>query len=105
MDLGPFDCFMLAHRYTLLNQDAIDSFLPRALREGVSVLAAAPFNTGILATGGIDDARYDYIPAPPEIMDKTRRIEAICQAHGVPLAAAASRVPPGSPGGRLGRGR
>lgn len=97
MDLGPFDCFMLAHRYTLLNQDAIDSFLPRALGEGVSVFAAAPFNTGILATGASDGARYDYMPAPPEIMDKARRIEAICRAHGVPLAAAALRFPLGHP--------
>ena len=89
MEVGSFDCFMLAGRYTLLEQGALDRFLPRASAAGVSVLLAAPFNSGILATGAIAEARYDYLSPPPEVLDRVGRIEAVCQAHGVPLAAAA----------------
>ena len=53
MDIGDFDCFMLAGRYTLLEQGALDAFLPRCVREGVSIILAAPFNSGILATGAM----------------------------------------------------
>jgi D-threo-aldose 1-dehydrogenase len=89
MDLGGFDVFMLAGRYTLLEQGGLDRFLPRAVREGVSVIAAAPFNSGILVTGATPDARYNYVPAPPEVKDRVARIEAVARRHGVPLAAAA----------------
>ncbi len=89
MDIGSFDCFMLAGRYTLLEQGALDTFLPRCVAEGVSVILAAPFNSGILVTGAVPDARYNYLPAPAEVMEHVARIEAICQVHDVPLAAAA----------------
>ncbi len=89
MDIGSFDCFMLAGRYTLLEQGALDTFLPRCVAEGVSVILAAPFNSGILVTGAVPDARYNYLPAPAEVMERVARIEAICRVHDVPLAAAA----------------
>jgi D-threo-aldose 1-dehydrogenase len=89
MDMGSFDCFMLAGRYTLLEQGALDGFLPRCLREGVSVILAAPYNSGILATGSVEGARYNYTPAPPEVLARVARIEVVARAHGVPLAAAA----------------
>jgi len=89
MDLGSFDVFMLAGRYSLLEQGALDSFLPRAAREGVSVIAAAPFNSGILVTGATPDARYDYLPAPEEVKARVARVEGVWRGHGVALAAAA----------------
>jgi D-threo-aldose 1-dehydrogenase len=89
MGIGSFDCFMLAGRYTLLEQGALDGFLPRAVAEGISVILAAPFNSGILVTGAVPGARYDYLPAPPEVLGRVGRIEAICRAYDVPLAAAA----------------
>jgi len=89
LDRGPFDCFMLAGRYTLLEQGALDRFLPRCVREGVSVIAAAPYNSGILATGAMPGARYNYAPAPDAIMAKVAAIEEVARAHRVPLAAAA----------------
>jgi len=89
MDIGPFDCFMLAGRYTLLEQGALDSFLPRCVAEGVSVIPAAPFNSGILVTGATPDARYNYLPAPDDVKQRVARIEEVGRAHGVPLAAAA----------------
>jgi len=89
MDIGPFACFMLAGRYTLLEQGALDGFLPRCVAEGVSVILAAPFNSGILVTGATPDARYNYLPAPEAVRQRVARIEEVGRAHGVPLAAAA----------------
>jgi D-threo-aldose 1-dehydrogenase len=84
-----FDCFMLAGRYTLLDHSSIDRFLPECARRGIAVLAAAPYNSGILATGARPGATFFYTEASPDIMERTRRIEAVCARHGVPLAAAA----------------
>jgi D-threo-aldose 1-dehydrogenase len=86
---GDFDCFMLAGRYTLLDHSSIDRFLPECARRGIAVLAAAPYNSGILATGARPGATFFYTEASEEIMERTRRIEAVCARHGVPLPAAA----------------
>jgi D-threo-aldose 1-dehydrogenase len=88
-----FDCVMLAGAYTLLVHEAQNELLPWCVEHGVSVLLAAPFNTGILATGAVAGARYFYQPAPPVIMERVARIEAVCARHGVPLPAAALQFP------------
>jgi D-threo-aldose 1-dehydrogenase len=90
---GDFDCFLLAGRYTLLEQAALDSFLPLCLARDIAVIIGGPFNTGILATGAIEGATYNYQPAPPEVMARVRRIAAVCQSHGVALASAALQFP------------
>jgi D-threo-aldose 1-dehydrogenase len=87
------DCVMLAGRYTLLEQGALDELLPLCERKGMSMLLAAPFNSGILATGARAGATYDYKPAPAAIMDKVKRIEAVCGRHGIELATAALQFP------------
>jgi D-threo-aldose 1-dehydrogenase len=87
------DCVMLAGRYTLLEQGALDELLPLCERKGLSMLLAAPFNSGILATGARAGATYDYKPAPPAIMDKVKRLEAVCGRHGIELATAALQFP------------
>ena len=84
-----FDCFLLAGRYTLLEQDSLDTFLPLCEERGAAVVVGGGFNSGILATGAVEGAKYNYQPAPAEIMDRVRRIEAVCREHGVPLPAAA----------------
>jgi D-threo-aldose 1-dehydrogenase len=89
----PFDCVMLAGGYTLLEHDSLDDLLPWCAEHDVTVLLAAPFNTGILATGAVAGARYFYEPAPPAVMARVARIEAICTRHRVPLAAAALQFP------------
>lgn len=89
----PFDCAMLAGAYTLLEHAALDELLPWCVEHSVSVLLAAPLNTGILATGAVEGARYFYRPAPPHVMARVARIEAVCARHGVPLAAAALQFP------------
>lgn len=88
-----FDCFLLAGRYTLLEQEPIHEYLPLCLEKGISVFLGGVFNTGILATGAIPTAQYQYRPAPPAILEKTRRIEAVCAQYEIPLKAAALQFP------------
>jgi len=90
---GDFDCFMLAGRYTLLDHTALDTFMPDCTRRGIGVLMAAPFNSGILATGARPGATYFYEPAEPDIAARVARIEAVCARHGVAIAAAALQFP------------
>ncbi len=94
---GDFDCFMLAGRYTLLDHSALDSFLPLCERRDIGVLMAAPFNSGILATGATAGATFFYKSAAPEVLARTRRIESVCRRHGVALAAAALQFPMAHP--------
>ena len=84
-----FDFLLLAGRLTLLDHEGFDEVLPEAQKRGVGVIAAAPFNSGVLAIGARPDATFFYQPASAEILDRTRRIEAVCARHGVPLPAAA----------------
>jgi D-threo-aldose 1-dehydrogenase len=86
---GGFDCMLLAGRYTLLEQGALAEFLPECVKRGVSVILGGPYNSGIL-TGGMT---HDYAPAPASLLDKARRIEAVCKRHGVELGAAALQFP------------
>jgi D-threo-aldose 1-dehydrogenase len=94
---GDFDCFLLAGRYTLLEQGALDELLPLCADRDISLLIGGPYNTGILATGAVEGAYYNYAPAPAAIMDQVRRIEAVCTRHNVRLATAALRFPLGHP--------
>lgn len=84
-----FDVILLAGRYSLLEQPAAETLLPLALEKGIGVMLGGVFNSGILATGAVAGARYNYEPAPPEVMDRVGRIEAVCRAHGVALPHAA----------------
>ncbi|MGE5839923.1 MAG: aldo/keto reductase [Deltaproteobacteria bacterium] len=88
-----FDCFLLAGRYTLLDQIALKELLPLCLKKNIAIVIGGAYNSGILATGAKPGAHYDYKPASPEIMEKTRRIEEVCAAHKVPLKAAALQFP------------
>ena len=95
MDHGDFDCFLLAGRYTLLEQGALDRFLPRCQARGIAVIVGGPYNSGILATGvlGGGQPRYNYEPAPDAVIKRVRRIERICREFAVPLPAAALQFP------------
>lgn len=83
------DCVLLAGRYTVLEQTALDSFLPLCLARNVSVIAGGPYNSGIL-TGG---AHYNYAAAPPEVVTRVRALAQVCARHDIPLAAAALQFP------------
>ena len=90
---GDFDAMLLAGRYSLLEQPALASFMPLALEKGIGLMLGGVFNSGILATGPVPGARYNYRPAPPEILARVAAIEAICARHGVPLRRAALQFP------------
>ena len=92
-----FDCFLLAGHYTLLDQDALATFLPVCREKGISVFMAGILNTGILATGAVPGAKSRYREASPEIMQRVARIEEVCRRYRVPLNAAATQFPLGHP--------
>ena len=95
MALGQFDCFLLAGRYSLLEQEALTSFLPKCKEHCTSIILGGPYNSGILATGvkGQIVPTYNYAPAPKAIIDKVRCIEEVCSEFDVSLAAAALQFP------------
>jgi D-threo-aldose 1-dehydrogenase len=86
---GSFDTMLLAGRYSLLEQPALAQFLPLAQRQGIGVLLGGVFNSGILATGAVRGAKYNYQDAPPQILARVADIERVCDAHGVALPTAA----------------
>ncbi|MDT3377788.1 aldo/keto reductase [Labrys neptuniae] len=94
---GDFDVFLLAGRYTLLEQDALTSFLPYCVEKKIGIVLGGPYNSGILATGPRPGAFYNYDPAPPAILDRVARIEQVCAAHHVKLVEAALKFPLGHP--------
>jgi D-threo-aldose 1-dehydrogenase len=96
-EAGEFDCFMLAGRYTLLEQGAQRELLPLLEKKRISLLIAGPFNSGILATGAVGGAIYDSKPATPASLDRVRRIEAVCGRYGVQVGACALQFPLGHP--------
>ena len=108
---GDFDCFLLAGRYTLLDQSALDVLLPICEERRISIVCGGAFNSGILAT---DEPRsvveetsrdaskmqawtagstFDYVPAAPEWVEKAQMLADACGRHGVPLRAAALQFP------------
>lgn len=97
LGLGDFDGFLLAGRYTLLEQEALDSFLPLCEKRDVGIVLGGPYNSGILATGAVPGAKYNYAVAPGEILERVRKIEAVCAAHDTPLIAAALQFVLGHP--------
>ena len=90
---GDFDLFLLAGRYTLLEQAAQETFLPLCQERGIGVVIGGPYNSGVLATGARPGAQFNYGPAPQGVLDRIARIEAVCAAHGVRLVDAAFQFP------------
>ena len=95
MDHTDLDVVLLASRYTLLEQKPLAQFLPACVQRGISVVIGGAYNSGILATGthGKTAPLYDYRPASSSVLDRVRRLEAVCKEFNVPLAAAALQVP------------
>lgn len=89
------DFVILAMPYTLLDQGALEEELPLCVEHEVGVVAGAVFNSGILAAPPGTGAPYNYGVAPPEVVDRVERLRAVCDRHGVPLAAAALQFPLG----------
>jgi D-threo-aldose 1-dehydrogenase len=92
MERGDFDIFLLAGRFTLLEQGA-QGFMDRAAAKGVGVVIGGPYNSGVLATGPRPGAQYNYGPAPADVLDRAGRLQAICENHGQRLVDAAFQFP------------
>jgi D-threo-aldose 1-dehydrogenase len=88
---GQFDCFLVAGRYSLLDPSAATKLLPMCLERNIAVICGGVFNSGVLASGGT----YDYAPAPPDVLERTRRLTGVAARHDVPLKAAAIQFPLG----------
>ncbi len=97
LEISDIDAFLVAMPYTLLDQEALESEFPACVARGVGLVIGAVFASGILATGPVAGAKYAYAEPPAEVMEKTRRIAAVCERHAVPLAAAALQFPLGHP--------
>jgi D-threo-aldose 1-dehydrogenase len=93
VETGKFDCILLAGRYTLLDQSSLDQLLPACERHNVSVIIGGPYNSGILATGAVPGAMYNYSPASDEILDRVRQLQSVCQEFQVEMRAAALQFP------------
>lgn len=91
-DLVDLDFFVIAGAYTLLETRALRRILPLCRERGIGVIGATPFAAGWLVSRD-ENARYMYGQASPDIVDRSRRMRAICESHGVPLAAAALQFP------------
>jgi D-threo-aldose 1-dehydrogenase len=89
---GDFDVFLVAGRYTLLDQDALAELLPTCLERNVAVVVGGVMNSGILAAPA-QAGRFNYKPPPAEIVERARRLAAVCEHHDVPLKAAAIQFP------------
>jgi D-threo-aldose 1-dehydrogenase len=88
------DCSLLAGRYTLLDQSALESLFPECERRGVAIIMGGIFNSGILAGGSSGPVqRYNYQPAPGKVVDRVRAIERVCAEYSVPLRTAALQFP------------
>jgi D-threo-aldose 1-dehydrogenase len=96
MDHMYFDCFLLAGRYTLLEQKALKTFLPRCVKENTSIILGGPYNSGILATGVRKEGvtpHYNYEPASPEIVARVAKMQDLCDQFNISLPAAALQFP------------
>jgi D-threo-aldose 1-dehydrogenase len=90
---GDYDLFLLAGRYTLLEQEALTSFLPLCEERGIGIVTGGPYNSGILATGPTPDCWYNYEKAPQNVKDRVAAIERVCAAHDTRLVDAAFQFP------------
>lgn len=89
LEHGQWDVFLLAGRYTLLEQEPLHTLFPAVEKHGASIVIGGPFNSGILVGG----ETFNYARAPDDVVARVKRISAVCTAHQVPLAAAALQFP------------
>ncbi|WFP78129.1 aldo/keto reductase [Mesorhizobium sp. WSM4906] len=90
---APLDCILLASRYSLLDRSAEAELLPLCRERKTSLIIGGVFNSGILATGPVEGAHFDYLPATEDILDRVGAMQKIAAKGGYPLAAAAFQFP------------
>ena len=90
---GDFDCFLLAGRYTLIDHTGLKELLPLCVKKGISIIIGGPYNSGILASGAVPGAKFNYASAPAPVLETVRRLDEICRRFSVPMKAAALQFP------------
>lgn len=93
LDHVDIDFFLVASPYTLADQPVLDAEFPACEKRGVGFIIGQVYASGILATGAVPGAKYQYRDATPDELARIGRIEAVCKKHGVPIAAAALQFP------------
>lgn len=93
MDVIDVDCFLLAGRFTLLEQEPLEHLLPECLERDVKVIIGGPYNSGLLTNVERKRATYDYKPVPDDQWERMLQILDICESHGVDIRAAALQYP------------
>jgi D-threo-aldose 1-dehydrogenase len=96
---GDFDVFLVAGRYTLLDQEALGELMPLCVERGIGILVGGVMNSGVLANPRAG-SRFNYTPAPVEVVERARRLAEVCERHSVPLRAAAIQFPLAHPAAR-----
>ncbi len=97
MDWVDLDFFLVALAYTLMDHEVLDTEIAAATERGMGLVIGGVYNSGILATGAVDGAMYNYQPATDDAMKRVGLIENVCKRHDIPLAAAALQFPLGHP--------
>ncbi len=97
LDHVDLDFFLVAMPYTLVDQAPLDEAFPRCEASGTGIIIGSPYASGILATGAIEGAKYNYAPASDDVLAKVRGMQTVCSRHDVPLQAAALQFPLGHP--------
>jgi D-threo-aldose 1-dehydrogenase len=92
LDLIDLDFFLVAMRYTLLEQESLETELPYCERRNVGIVIGGVYNSGLLADPK-PGATYNYVEAPPALVERAQQLGEICASHGVPLKAAAIQFP------------
>ena len=88
---GDFDCFLLAGRYSILEQGAMDELFPLCARKNIGIMLGGTYNSGILASDLSIGAKFNYADAPPDVLERARGLQAVAARHRVSLKAAASQ--------------
>ena len=94
------DCFLLAGRYTLLDQSGLDELMPLCVERGIGIVLGGPYNSGILASDLSDETTFDYLPAPREVVERARRIKDVVRPPRRAAEGGCAAIRPGPPGGR-----
>ena len=89
LEIGYWDVFLLAGRYTLLEQTPLDTLFPRCINAGTSIICGGPFNSGVL----VGREMWNYSKAPKEILNKVRLLSKVADKYNVPLPAASLQFP------------
>lgn len=90
---GDFECFLLAGRYTLIDHTALKELLPLCVEKRIGIIIGGPYNSGVLATGVQPGAKFNYADVPSWVVERVRKVEAVCARHNVPMKAAALQFP------------